>query len=401
MAPAADLFEDAFSCGICYDYFHEPITLSCCGKSFCCSCLQETILNRVKCGGIPRCPAGCNEKLPFKLPRSSQALKAAMEQAVPEEVQRRKEEALEEDSEKVKVCHGGFMPWQVVAAATHIGPPEVCVVSQGTHGIIIGNADDTENVIVKFDKLENGSEHCINVSASALRNPLPGGFQIGSPAASRGDFELDGTVAVHIGDVGIVCGLQGEGYVQVIFAECVAGRDRMMALPIEGMTPHKLLVGGFMLGQKVQACMDIPAIDHTIRAGTQGIVFCENNDALLTVAFDVEGSGKLWAHPRSKGWMDCPGIKFANLYPNAIHAFNDTPPGVVVQAKTDIKDAVGTVVVKVGTPGIVNACMDAMRLVVTFQGSGDQGEPFEKKLIVAPSTLERTTELHEVNAIAC
>ena len=99
----------------------------CCGRSFCKECLRLWIKVQAQQGGCPRCPGGCTQKLPFRLPKHSVALRKAMEQLVPESLALRMQEAEEEP-----VCLGGLkavleivvhrcvQAWQEVAASRDI-----------------------------------------------------------------------------------------------------------------------------------------------------------------------------------------------------------------------------------------------------------------------------------------
>ena len=88
---------ELFCCGICEDLMLAPTTplrevidlclcvrLVCCGRSFCKECLRQWIKVQAQQGGCPRCPGGCTQKLPFRLPKHSIAICKAMEQLVPE-----------------------------------------------------------------------------------------------------------------------------------------------------------------------------------------------------------------------------------------------------------------------------------------------------------------------------
>merc|ERR1719262_2162407 len=93
-----DAVAELFSCGICDDVMLDPTTLGCCGRSFCRRCLRQWTRTSVHSAGIPRCPGGCAQKLPFRLPARSHALRTAIEQLLPKRLERRKKDDEEQES---------------------------------------------------------------------------------------------------------------------------------------------------------------------------------------------------------------------------------------------------------------------------------------------------------------
>jgi len=166
---------DLFACGVCGDLLFEPITLSCCERSFCGGCLRTWIRTNVVSAGIPRCPGGCGEKVPFRLPRVSASLQTAMEKLIPEAVEQRARAEAEDQAEAaVREAGrteqlGGFTPWQDVCAACPIILGGRVAVIIGTPGVLIGPHVDYTHVTVKFDHREDGSDLCVHVLAKDLK----------------------------------------------------------------------------------------------------------------------------------------------------------------------------------------------------------------------------------------
>lgn len=383
MAPvdASEEFADFFSCGICSDFFHDPVTVPCCGNSFCRGCLRQWIKKSVHTSGIPRCPAGCNKKLSYQLPGPSLALKAAMEKLVPEEVERRRLEEEEDASLHEEVCHGGFKPWQTVAAARDIGFGNMIGVRQGMPGIIVGNFTDGSHVTVKFDSREDGSELCVNVLPDTLMNPLPGGFRLGEKVVALFDLMLDGSSSIKLGTSGVVVGMGDVSLenVHVVFDETSGGTEGYVSVHIGMISADKLLVGGFNLGQKIQASMDlVVGTGVAVPFGTPGTIIGEYSDTRLTVAFMV----------------DCQGTQTLchfNVLPMEIRTFCDAPcnlpPGQVVRARHDLV-SMNCAIVKAGTRGVIVACMDDTRIIVSFDGCEETDT--KQCLTVAENCIEKT-----------
>jgi len=211
-------------------------------------------------------------------------------------------------------------------------------------------------------------------------NPLPGGFHLSEKVCASHDLLLEGGVVVQLGTLGMIVGPVDEYHMHVLFHERTDGIEGYLNVHHEMIAPYRLLVGGFRLGQKIQASMDL-VVGHEVAVpfGTSGIVMGEYSDTRLTIAFEVEGQGR--------------NTHF-NVLPMEIRAFCDTPcdmpPGQIVQARTDLV-SMNSVVVKAGTRGVVIACMDEMRIVVSFDGTDETDATTHQCLTVTFNTIEKAT----------
>lgn len=317
--------------------------------------------------------------MPYELPSVTLTVKAAMQQLVPEEVERRRIEQEEIDAEEDDTCYGGFKCWQVVHAAQTIGFGRQVGVRQGTPGILVGNCSDGSHVTVKFEQREDGSELCVNVLPSTLMHPLPAGFRLGQKVAAASDLFMDAAVVVKLGAVGTISERTSEDHMHVLFEESVDGRQCYVNLHHEMIRVDRQLVGGFKLGQRIQANLDLQInANCSIPYGTPGIVVGEYSDTRLTVAFDHDTEDSL-------------GRTLVNLLPLEIRVFSDTPcdmpPGQAVKALTDLFST--NVAVQAGTRGVVVGCHDEMTIVVAFDGTEEVNTT--QCLTVAIGSIEKIT----------
>ncbi|CAK9077053.1 unnamed protein product [Durusdinium trenchii] len=285
---------ELFCCGICEDLMLAPITLVCCGRSFCKECLRLWIKTNAQQGGIPRCPGGCTKKVPFRLPQHSIALRKAMEQLVPERLANRIKEAAEEEIDETD-CLGGFKAWGDIAASRDILYGSSIIVRQGSPGIVLGNCDDGCHLTVKFDEREDGSELCVNVVPEALMLPLPGGFRLHQKVVALYELLLNSDMKVPLGSVGHIIGSLGGDRVTVLFepAKLLFGDHSIPEYPvsvnIREVAAQRLLVGGFSIAQRVQASMSLVVGNRVVvHAGCRGTVLAEFSDTRLTVVFETE-----------------------------------------------------------------------------------------------------------------
>lgn len=310
-----------------------------------------------------------------------------MEHVVPDEVKRRAEDDEELAQDEPATCYGGFKSWQVVAASQDIVFGNLIGVRQGTPGIVVGNFNDGNHLTVKFDKREDASELCVTILPSTLMEPLPGGFQLGQQVCASKQLMLGGSVVVQLGSLGMVVGAVDQQHMHVLFNERTDGMEGCLHVHCEMISPHRLLVGGFRLGQKIQACKDLVVNDHVaVPFNATGIVMGEYSDARLTVAFDVEGEGQ---------------STHFNVPPTEVRAFCEIPsdmyPGQIVQARSDLVSTNYVVILKAGTRGVVIGVMDEMRVIVSFSGD-DETDAQTRCLTVPYSAIEKAADTTEMPA---
>jgi len=404
MAPVAfdasdeEAVAELFLCGICDDVFLDPTTLTCCGKSFCRGCLRQWVRTSVHSAGIPRCPGGCTAKIPYRLPARSHTLRSAVEQLVPNELARRVREDQEDYDAAQDHCHGGFRAWQEVAANRDIIFGTKLGVKQGAPGIIVGNFSDGCHVTVRFDEREDGSELCVNVLPEALMAPLPGAFRLGQRVIALYELMLNDEIGVRLGTGGVVVGSLGEDRLMILFdARVDSGKGSVgpVSVGFREVTIQRTLVGGFNIAQRVQSAMDlIVGSQVVVKAGTCGSVLAEFSDTRLTVAFDTqEGSGSCF-----------------NVLPLEIKQWCEPRSGLSIGSRVQAtQDLIGmhSVVLKVGTKGVVLGGIDETQVFVAFEdGASAQaltveysavakaGEP-SAAAVEVPTPLEEEPELAE------
>jgi len=365
---ASEALRDLFACGVCGDLLFEPTTLSCCGRSFCRGCLRTWIRTNVLSAGVPRCPGGCGEKVPFRLPRVSASLQTAMEKLVPEAVEQRAREEAEDQAEAAEQVAGhtaqleGFKPWQDVCTAYPILFGGRVGVPIGTPGVLIGPHTDYKHVIVKFDHREDGSDLCVHVLAKALIHPLPSGFRLGQQVVTKFDLMKSETeVGVRFGAVGTILGIapqkegeQPEGTERLLVRFVGGPEDKVgltFAVGPSDFTPYRTLVGSYHLAAKVFAASDLIVSDKVaVPCGTRGIVQSEYSATRLTVAFDLPERPPMEE-------QQAPRQRLFNVTPTEIRPWSEPtkelPEGQRVQAVMDFPSQDGTVLVRSGARGVV------------------------------------------------
>eukprot|EP00747_Dinoflagellata_sp_TGD_P180407 gnl/TRDRNA2_/TRDRNA2_32821_c0_seq1.p1 gnl/TRDRNA2_/TRDRNA2_32821_c0~~gnl/TRDRNA2_/TRDRNA2_32821_c0_seq1.p1 ORF type:complete len:606 (-),score=134.57 gnl/TRDRNA2_/TRDRNA2_32821_c0_seq1:136-1713(-) len=360
---------ELFACTICDDLLLDPVTLVCCGKSFCRGCLRQWLRISVHSAGVPRCPSGgCQQKMPFRLPSRNYTLQRAMEQLVPEQLKQREKEAADGDDEEEEAVLGGFRAWQEVAVQRDIHFGHEIGVRKGTSGILVGNFTDGRHVTVKFDEREDHSELCVNVLPEVLDEPLPGKLRLGMRIVTLCDLLLNGDTGISsrvpLGTEGTIVGRQmvgNEDRLMVVFEDRLEGGPRAVSVNFHEVQPQRPLVGGFMVGQQAQAAMDLVVGSKVVvRAGTQGTVMAEFSDTRLTVAFDepVDGVPSCFnvLPVEIKPWHELP---------------NDMPAGQPVKASMDLLNAAtdNEVVIRAGTRGVVVGGVDDRQVIVSFENT--------------------------------
>lgn len=294
MVPAPVLPEDLFECGICRELLLEPVTLSCCGRSFCRDCLRSLLQSAVHTG-VARCPGGCDGVVPFRLPPRSYLLQRCLEAAAPEELERRQREA-EDELALAQPIPGGFEAWSEVAASQDLRIDPQIVVGFGTPGIVVGPAAGKEDrVRVMFDTRLDFQRGHIDVKPFELIKQLPShfGVKIGESVVAVQDLHHDVTLMAPLGTRGVALRQHGEIRIVVQFDRRVDGSHLPINVLYSEVMPHRKLLGGYDVGQRVEAAMDLFA-DETlmVRSGVQGVVMCEYSSSRLTVKFDERADGR-------------------------------------------------------------------------------------------------------------
>lgn len=312
-----------------------------------------------------------------------------MEKIVPDQLKRRKSEDAEEELEEEQVCHGGFVPWQAVAAAQDISFGHILGVRLGTPGIVVGNSSDDHHVTVKFDKREDDSDLCVDVLPAHLMKPLPGNFRLGQKVMACVDLHLNGALVVPLGCVGTIIGpaagtAESTEFLLILFEERLDGMEGYVAVHHPMILPHRLLVGGYRLGQKVLCNRDLIVNGQLlVSTDTPGKIVGEYSDTRLTVAFDAGENNQ-----NQEGYEShC----VFNVQPAEIRTFRNSPwnirPGDTVRATSDL-GANNFVLVLAGTRGIVHTCVDEMRIIVAFEGNLQHGTS-PQLLTVGGNSIEK------------
>mmetsp|Transcript_57311 Transcript_57311/g.134067 ORF Transcript_57311/g.134067 Transcript_57311/m.134067 type:complete len:447 (+) Transcript_57311:65-1405(+) len=359
MASGEEEAAELFSCGICEDIMVVPITLACCGRSFCKECVRLWIKTNAQSGGIPRCPGGCTQKVPYRLPKHSITLRIAMETLIPERLAKRLQEAAEDEQESE--CLRGFQAWGEISASRDILYGSTVIVRQGSPGIVVGNCEDGAHLTVKFDEREDGSDLCVNVVPEALMLPLPGGFRLRQRVVALYELLLNSDMKVPLGSVGHVIGSLGDDRVTVLFElSRQATEDNHMpeypvSVNIREVAAQKPLVGGFSIAQRVQASMSLVVGNEVVvHAGCRGTVLAEFSDTRLTVVFETES-----------GSPNC-----FNVLPLEILPWCETLPdfaaGTAVRALQHLTSP-HAIIVHAGTNGTVLGGVDSSLAFVSFE----------------------------------
>lgn len=314
-----------------------------------------------------------------------------MEKIVPDEFERRKREELEEATEEEDRCLGGYAPWEAVAAAQDISFGHMLGVRVGTPGIVVCNSSDDNHITVKFETREDESDLCVDVLPCHLMKPLPGTFRLNQKVMVSADLHLNGSLVVRLGCAGKIVGpaVGNPEYLLILFEERLDGIQGYIAVEHKMILPHRSLVGGYKLGQKVSCNKDLFVNDQLLVAkDAAGKVIGEYSDTRLTVAFDVEKHAEESDH--SSPFCEGSHCLF-NVQPFEIRVFRDVPcnicPGDVVRAKCDLGIGPNLLVVG-GTRGLVQTYMDELRITVAFDGNPDRGTR-PQLLTVSDGSIEK------------
>mmetsp|Transcript_139972 Transcript_139972/g.390209 ORF Transcript_139972/g.390209 Transcript_139972/m.390209 type:complete len:341 (-) Transcript_139972:169-1191(-) len=317
--PTDGLPEDFFECGICKDLLLDPVTLSCCGKSFCQDCLRQCLRAAAKTG-VARCPAGCGQIVPFRLPAPSQLLQRCLEALEPEALARRREAAAELEAEEAEAepgeaeaggaevgagdppvaaaadgLPGGFQVWEEVAASRDLTVGDRIVAVWGTPGVVLGPAERTpDRIEVIFDERTDFARSSLNVRPFELERQLPAhfGVRIAQPVVATKDLFCGPTLLARLGSRGVVRCRHSEERATVQFDQRADGSELPVNVHFSEVTPQRTLLGGYRVGQRVAASQDLFSGNTLmVHSGTLGSVCCEYSDARLTVKFDSRADG--------------------------------------------------------------------------------------------------------------
>eukprot|EP00929_Paragymnodinium_shiwhaense_P115004 TRINITY_DN83585_c0_g1_i1.p1 TRINITY_DN83585_c0_g1~~TRINITY_DN83585_c0_g1_i1.p1 ORF type:complete len:392 (-),score=79.62 TRINITY_DN83585_c0_g1_i1:183-1358(-) len=288
-----EMQEELFACGICQDVVCEPTTLTCCGRSFCRTCLRSCMVSKAQVEAMPICPGGCGAKLPYRLPPVSRMIDEFVAATWKKRQQERLEE-LKQASEAEEAFPGGFRPWQEVAAALDLLIGSNVVAAFGTRGIVVTRDIVPGRITVKFDELLDGRERCLHVQPREIVAQLPTrlGVSIGQRVYATADLMFGEAVGVRHGVQGSVLGRHMSDRLTVLFDERVDGQSLPVNVLPGEVKPWKIFAGGFLVGQEVKAKSDLICGGAVlVRKGVRGVVWSEYSDTRLCVQFDRREDG--------------------------------------------------------------------------------------------------------------
>lgn len=291
MVPQPVLPQEILECGICRELLLDPVTLACCGRSFCRECLRALLLSNSDTG-VVRCPAGCGQVVPLRLPPRSYVLQRCLEAAAPEELARRQREA-EEDNANAEPLPGGFQPWDEVAASDDLKVGRDVVVSYATPGVVLGPSG-TDRIEVIFDSRIDFQRRSLLVLPCELLRQLPGhfGVKIGQTVVAVQDLYCHDTLLAHLGTRGVAYEMHSDDRIKVKFEHRADGVDQGINVHYSEVRPYGKLLGGYEVGQRVVAAKDLfSGSTLIVRARTQAVVLLEYSDSRLTVRFDERADG--------------------------------------------------------------------------------------------------------------
>jgi len=288
-----NLPEDTFDCSICADLVLDPVTLPCCGQTFCRECLQCLLVTTAKNECTPRCP-GCNERISFRLPASSRLVQRAIEAWTPDELRRRQQEALEAQAG----CETApdFVPGQEVAASQELRTGASIVAAFGSKGVVVSTQVRQGRITVKFDERVDGKESCLHVTPNQIMAQMPAsaGTCVGQRVMASLDLIAGSTLLARFGAQGTVMGRSASASdrITVQFDAREDGSPRPVdVLPFE-IQPFQALAGGFWPAEHVYSARDLSTESRLlVKAGTSGVIRSRYSDTRLSVKFATREDG--------------------------------------------------------------------------------------------------------------
>jgi len=294
MAPA-DSDEDAlWPCMLCANILLDPVTLPCCGQSFCQQCVRGWVSKQCSTMNKVRCPyAGCTKEISCRLPPVSCVLRDALDALARVQIEHRRQEEAEEAGAEAADAYFGFSKWQEVAASRDLYIGDSIVVAYATSGIVIDRHGE-DRLKVKFDERLVG-QGALNVTPQEICAQLPSyvGFAVGQRVAASQDLIIGQRVVVPFAAQGTVLRAFGEDRLTVRFDDHSANNSNLFNVTFKEVQPYREYVGGFRIGDRVRASKDLYAeATLLIYAGALGIVQAEYSDTRLTVRFEQHEDGR-------------------------------------------------------------------------------------------------------------
>mmetsp|Transcript_17064 Transcript_17064/g.30795 ORF Transcript_17064/g.30795 Transcript_17064/m.30795 type:complete len:461 (+) Transcript_17064:101-1483(+) len=336
---------DLLLCPICNDPVKEPVTLPCCGDSFCCSCLKRHLTNAAREAKVPLCPtSGCSAALSFRLPAKARSLHEIMQC-----LRAGAEASVKQLPEAHERC-GDIGAWSSVIVSQDVYLEGHLVVRRGMTGLVICPGLSGEDWLVAFDHREDMLCTCVPVWQPVLSKPLPRGLHLDDCVMAVTDLCVSPEVVIPFGTRGLVVEGFSSERVIVLFDNGIDGLPGRLCVDVQSIEPVRPLAGGFWPGQQVQCSSALVAgsgeMAPQIVAGTSGIVVSAYNHVRLTVAFG--SNSRLGGSKASKVW--------ANVLPNDIHPWmpvlDNFPIGAKVQAAHHVS-------VPADVPGLYTIITDA------------------------------------------
>ncbi|CAE7485668.1 BFAR [Symbiodinium necroappetens] len=241
----------------------DPVTLPCCGESFCKTCLQQWTVVKLDDGA----------------------------EHASELAERRRDIRDQELEERIA---GGFGLWQEVAASRDLFVGENLAVAFGTSGVVLGRHEEGR-VKVKFDLFLWGISGVFNVSPDEILPQLPStfGVSIGQRVLASQDLIVASSVRVPFATLGTVVGPSSSpDRITVCFDTVTDGQNRLDVQAFE-ILPNMELIGGFRVAQRVTAVENI-LLEGVVLVppGAVGTVLSQYSDTRLTVMFEGRLDGR-------------------------------------------------------------------------------------------------------------
>jgi len=152
--------EDEFTCSLCLQLLHEPISVMCCGNSFCKSCLRSSLRISQAC---PLCRKPCYLNVRDATP--SRLLVGLLAHRFPAAVAERARQAAEDEATSTRLplflmgSRAHFVPFPGAPVALHLFEPRYVMMAEqcAEHDSLFGmqnEATDTWGVAVEITRME-------------------------------------------------------------------------------------------------------------------------------------------------------------------------------------------------------------------------------------------------------